>query len=68
MCPSRGIRDEPERKQGPFEGSFRQRRAAALRLVAESSQELATLDDEAVLSLERDGLVVVNEGRVALPD
>ena len=28
-CPSRGIREEPARKQGPFEGSFRQRRAAA---------------------------------------
>ena len=34
-CPSRGIREEPARKQGPFEGSFRQRRAAALRLVAQ---------------------------------
>src|SRR5262249_58064477 len=26
-CPSRGLRFEPARKQGPFEGSFRQRRA-----------------------------------------
>src|SRR4051794_36082821 len=26
-CPSRGIRAEPLRKQSPFEGSFRQRRA-----------------------------------------
>ena len=33
-CPSRGTRDEPVRKQSRFEGSFRQRRAAALRLVA----------------------------------
>src|SRR2546430_10136944 len=30
-CPSRGRRFEPLRRQGQFEGSFRQRRAAALR-------------------------------------
>ncbi len=68
-CPSRGVREEPTRKQGPFEGSFRQRRAEALRAVAESSRrlELDELDDEAVRSLERDGLVVVTAGRVALP-
>ena len=66
-CPSRGVRDEPARRQGPFEGSFRQRRAAALRAVATSTRSLADLDHEAVRSLERDGLVVVDEGRVALP-
>jgi A/G-specific adenine glycosylase len=66
-CPSRGIREEPARKQGPFEGSFRQRRAVALRAVAGSTRELDELDDEAVRSLERDGLVVVEEGVVALP-
>ena len=67
LCPSRGIREDPARKQGPFEGSYRQRRAEALRLVAESSQELETLDPDAVQSLERDGLVVVADGVVALP-
>ena len=66
-CPSRGIREEPARKQGPFEGSFRQRRATTLRLVAESVRDLDALDDDAVRSLERDGLVVVDEGIVALP-
>ena len=66
-CPSRGIREEPARKQGPFEGSFRQRRATTLRIVADAPQDLAGLDDEAVRSLERDGLVVVQNGRVALP-
>ena len=66
-CPSRGIREEPARKQGPFEGSFRQRRATTLRLVAESVRDLDALDDDAVRSLERDGLVVVEEGVVALP-
>ena len=62
QCPSRGIRDEPARKQGPFEGSFRQRRAVTLRAVAESTRALSELDDEAVRSLERDGLVVVEDG------
>ncbi len=66
-CPSRGTRDEPARKQGPFEGSFRQRRAALLRLVADAPCALSELDDEAVRSLERDGLVAVEEGVVSLP-
>jgi A/G-specific adenine glycosylase len=66
-CPSRGIREEPARKQGPFEGSFRQRRAATLRVVADEPRELAELDDEAVRSLERDGLVIVEAGLVSLP-
>jgi A/G-specific adenine glycosylase len=66
-CPSRGVRDEPARKQGPFEGSFRQRRAQTLRLVAATPSLLSDLDDEAVDSLERDGLVVVKDGLVALP-
>ena len=66
-CPSHGIRDEPARKQGPFEGSFRQRRATTLRLVAATSRALSDLDDEAVRSLERDGLVVVDRGFVTLP-
>jgi A/G-specific adenine glycosylase len=66
-CPSRGIREEPARKQGPFEGSFRQRRAAALRSVSDASRPLAELDGEAVRALERDGLVVVADGLVSLP-
>ena len=66
-CPSRGTRDEPARKQSRFEGSFRQRRAGALRLVAENARPLAELDAEAIDSLARDGLVVVADGLVALP-
>ncbi|MFN8223565.1 MAG: A/G-specific adenine glycosylase [Gaiellales bacterium] len=66
-CPSQGTRDEPVRKQSRFEGSFRQRRAGALRQVAERSRPLGELDGEAVDSLERDGLVVVANGIVALP-
>jgi A/G-specific adenine glycosylase len=66
-CPSRGERYEPLRKQSRFEGSFRQRRAALLRLVSDESQPLDGLDAEAVESLRRDGLVVVSEGVIALP-
>jgi A/G-specific adenine glycosylase len=66
-CPSRGRRYEPLRKQSRFEGSFRQRRARTLRLVAETERQLAELDLEAVRSLERDGLVEVAGRRVALP-
>ena len=66
-CPSRGRRYEPVRKQGPFEGSFRQRRAATLRLVAETPRPLDQLDADAVAALRRDGLVSVADGLVALP-
>jgi A/G-specific adenine glycosylase len=66
-CPSRGRRFEPLRTQGPFEGSFRQRRAATLRLVSERERPVAELDAEAVASLARDGLVAVADGAVALP-
>ena len=56
-CPSRGRRYEPLRRQSRFEGSFRQRRAATLRLIAAEPQPLASLDAEAVDSLAEDGLV-----------
>jgi A/G-specific adenine glycosylase len=64
-CPSRGRRFEPLRRQGPFEGSFRQRRATALRAVLAGSQPE---DAEAVDSLARDGLVRVDGDAVSLPD
>jgi A/G-specific adenine glycosylase len=66
-CPSRGLRFEPARKQGPLEGSFRQRRARTLRLVADGPRPLVELDEEAIRSLERDGLVVVEGAVAALP-
>jgi len=66
-CPSRGSRYEPLRKQGPFEGSFRQRRAATLRLVADAERPVGDLDADAVESLARDGLVLVTDGTVSLP-
>ena len=64
-CPSRGRRYEPLRRQSRFEGSFRQRRASTLRLVA--AGETRSLDPEAVASLGRDGLVEIDEGLVRLP-
>jgi A/G-specific adenine glycosylase len=66
-CLSRGSRYEPLRKQSRFEGSFRQRRANTLRLVAEAEQPLDKLDREAVESLLSDGLVHVEADVVALP-
>jgi A/G-specific adenine glycosylase len=66
-CPSRGTRDEPARKQSRFEGSFRQRRAATLRLVADRPRWASGLDGEAVQALQRDGLVVVERGIARLP-
>jgi A/G-specific adenine glycosylase len=66
-CPSRGRRYKPLRRQSRFEGSFRQRRAAILRLVAERARPLGELDPEAVEALASDGLVVVSRGLVALP-
>jgi A/G-specific adenine glycosylase len=67
-CPSRGRRYEPLRKQGRFEGSFRQRRARTLTLVAERPRTPSSLDREAAESLAADGLVQVRRGLVSLPD
>ena len=64
-CPSRGRRYEPLRKQSRFEGSFRQRRAETLRLVAVGHS--TDLDPEALASLERDGLVELHAGVAQLP-
>jgi len=64
-CPSRGRRYEPLRKQGPFEGSFRQRRAAALREVLAGAEPA---DEEAVAALAGDGLVRLENGGVRLPE
>ena len=66
-CPARGRRYEPLRKQSQFEGSFRQRRAALLRLVAADAQPVEALDREAVDSLLRDGLVEQSGELVRLP-
>ncbi|MFN2468952.1 MAG: A/G-specific adenine glycosylase, partial [Gaiellaceae bacterium] len=66
-CPSRGRRYPPLRRQPAFEGSFRQRRARALRLLVHGPRPLASLDEEAVESLRADGLVAVQDRVAALP-
>jgi A/G-specific adenine glycosylase len=65
-CPSRGERFEPLRKQSRFEGSFRQRRAQTLRLVAEQPRSTSELDAEVVEALARDGLLSVDGSVVTL--
>jgi A/G-specific adenine glycosylase len=67
VCPSRGRRYEPQRKQSRFEGSFRQRRARMLTLVAERPRRQSSLDRDAIESLAADGLVEVRRGLVNLP-
>jgi A/G-specific adenine glycosylase len=67
-CPSRGRQYAPLRKQGRFEGSFRQRRAHVLRAVSTRPRRMRDLDGVAVEALERDGLVRVAAGVVRLPD
>jgi A/G-specific adenine glycosylase len=67
-CPSRGRRYEPLRKQGRFEGSFRQRRAHALRLVADGPQLRESLEPDVIDALQRDGLVALENGSVSLPE
>jgi A/G-specific adenine glycosylase len=64
-CPSRGRHFEPLRRQGRFEGSFRQRRAGALRALLDGADPA---DDEAVAALAEDGLVRVDGGVVSLPE
>ncbi len=65
-CPSRGRRYEPARRQSRFEGSFRQRRAQTLRLVAERPRSTGELDAEVVEALTKDGLLSVVGSRVTL--
>jgi A/G-specific adenine glycosylase len=66
LCPSRGQRFEPARKQPRFEGSFRQRRTDTLRSVMAGPWAMEALDAEAVAALARDGLVEVENGLVRL--
>ena len=67
-CPSRGRRYAPLRKQAPLAGSFRERRARTLRLVALEPRPLRELDGDAVASLAADGLVALDGGVARLPE
>jgi A/G-specific adenine glycosylase len=66
-CPARGRRYAAERRQGPFEGSFRQRRARTLRSLAAGPRPAANLDAAALSALVADGLAVVAAGEAQLP-
>jgi len=66
-CPARGRRYEPLRKQSRFEGSFRQKRARVLSLVAQGTRPASELDGDAVAALVRDGLVRLEDELVSLP-
>jgi A/G-specific adenine glycosylase len=68
-CPSRGRRFAPERRQGPLEGSRRQRRAALLRDLHDGPRPRDQYDDEVIATLLRDGLVTLTgPGLLTLPE
>ena len=68
-CPSRGMRFAPVRRQGAFEGSVRQRRAAVVRDLTAGPRRGDDYDPAVVVALERDGLIVTTRaGLLALPE
>jgi A/G-specific adenine glycosylase len=67
-CPSRGTRFEPLRRQGPFAGSSRARRAALVRELHAGPRPASLYDGATLDGLERDGLLVVRDGVVSLPE
>lgn len=66
-CPSRGLRFEPARRQGPFEGSRRQARGRLLDRLRAGPVPLAEADAEIAAALVRDGLAAERDGMLALP-
>jgi A/G-specific adenine glycosylase len=68
-CATRGaLVGETKRRQGRFEGSFRQRRGMIMARLRESSAvATAELDGEALASLLDDGLAEITRGRAHLP-
>jgi A/G-specific adenine glycosylase len=68
-CATRGtLADETKRRQGRYEGSFRQRRGIVMaRLRERTTVATAELDGEALASLLDDGLAEVTRGRAHLP-
>jgi A/G-specific adenine glycosylase len=68
-CPSRGLVFAPLRKQGRFEGSRRQRRAALVRTLADGPCADDGYDRDVVDSLLADGLAVRRaDGLLTLPE
>jgi A/G-specific adenine glycosylase len=67
-CPSRGMRFEPARRQGPFAGSTRALRSALVRDLHDGPRAAADYDQAIVAGLLRDGLLTERDGLVALPE
>jgi A/G-specific adenine glycosylase len=68
-CPSRGQTFAPLRRQGRFEGSRRQRRAALVRELADGPRADGGYDRDVIDSLLADGLAVRRpDGLLALPE
>jgi A/G-specific adenine glycosylase len=67
-CATRGpLPSETRATQSPYEGSFRQQRGAVLARLRAGPTPAALLDAEALASLRRDGLAVVEGATARLP-
>jgi A/G-specific adenine glycosylase len=67
-CATKGpLADETKSRQGPFAGSFRQRRGQVLAVLRAGPAPTASLDGAALDSLVADGLAVVDGPRARLP-
>ena len=67
-CATRGpLADERRSHQGPFAGSFRQRRGHVMAKLREGSVPMSDVDADALASLVQDGLAVVEGGTARLP-
>ncbi len=67
-CATRGpLADERRSHQGPFAGSFRQRRGHVMAKLREGSVPAGDVDADALASLVDDGLAVVDGGTARLP-
>lgn len=67
-CATRGsLPDERRSHQGPFAGSFRQRRGHVMARLREGSVRASAVDADALASLVDDGLAVVVRGLARLP-
>ncbi|HEY6317689.1 MAG TPA: A/G-specific adenine glycosylase, partial [Acidimicrobiia bacterium] len=67
-CATRGpLPSEHRARASPYDGSFRQRRGAVLARLRAGPTPAPLLDADALASLRRDGLAVVEEGTARLP-
>lgn len=67
LCPSRGQRYEPLRKQSRFEGSRRQARSRLLDQLRDAPRALGTFDPALAALLIKDGLAEQTDGLLRLP-